>query len=604
MFRPDGSENPESVYGGSGSSGGRIITKVYPPTPDESDDYLDPRGRGESDDDSGDFVRPARSSSGRRSDRETMGYTAYYGDPNASVFAPLDARGYEKGNLTTSTTASSGDPSGGLMGEVRKKRGRDEIGASFDEDGGDDRDNGKGKDKRKFNKRRRGHDDDGDGGGEGNGGWRAAGDPFGSGRSIMLAELKDAYFALITPLTRLAERYLNATGANITDEERLMNHYIQVRSVFNSAVENQDWEGLVNALYGPGKYPTTGFDPSDLADALVHLVSQGKKASKPRGYGYGGEEETEAELSRLSAIEELKRMSDRNPVLTKTALYLSKAYNTMASGKVVFMLNPLLRTKAETVLEIINEKYRGGAGRPPFTLMEMMRSEGPLTQFVDFIVMKDKVPEMVGMTGPTHPGGSSSSYGGGGGLIPRRQRVYQPGGNYTYVQNYVRGPTVANHNAASSQYHALLGYFATVEKANDGSGSLISVNPAARAERERRSRASEEYERSFLYDPLLQAYVKVDLDAFRVPRELSKPIESLDKALDVIHDYPDRRIDVYQGKHADVNPRVLSYVNKEGDLKLAHRTILLDPGALKGLYERGTAGQYDVQEIAGRREEK
>jgi hypothetical protein len=452
---------------------------------------------------------------------------------------------------------------------------------------------------RKGNKRRRRDGDGGDDGDDGRGGrgptgrsrnkkstWSATPDPFGSGRSALLAELKAKFVQLTTPLTKFVWRYVEQAepdgGADSAEES--VYRYIQVRRAFDVAHDNDDWDGLVEALYGRGsglRGTSSNFDPTELADTLLHMVSEEKKALSTARGGDAKEEE-----SRARALDELKRIAARNPLAAKTAQQLIDTYNTVVSGKVVFLLHPVLLARAQGALDTINERWRTGAGKSAFTLLEMMNSGSVLNEFIAYMITKKQAMKTFGTNVMRSP--FSGFYGGAG-------------SSTTIVQTRA---SLFNHTAASEQYHATLIYFANVDKANDGSGGLKWFSPAEARVREGRTMAERRRSSGFLYDPYTQSYVRFPFggdDRSYVPEEATRPVETLQDAMEAISADPSRRTFVYEGKHASVNPSVLSYRDFEGKLKLADRRLLLDVKALSRFYETGSPGVYAAKNVIGTR---
>lgn len=581
-----------------------FVPKIYPPEEDEDED----------EDEKGEFYDYDNGLGTTVSKpTESMNYKAYYGQPpyggnhHHQVFAPLDSKGYANSNISF----SGGDQTG-----VWKENDSDELDVNKSTGAGNggvsstftatELDN---------NIKRKGINatttttttskkNGVDGGG---GDWTMSNvDPFGGGRSFLLRELKSKFLELSTPLTRFVTRYCALSG--MTDSTRALHHFIQIRSLFNKAEENNDWEGLVNLLYGNNSNTNTnndnngggGLDTSELADAILKMISEEEtlKAKSRKGT-----EDTES-IQRQQMQMLLKRNAN---VKNRTATMLRNGYNNLVSGKVVFLLDPILRESAQSLLDIINENYRGSYQKPNFTLLEIMKSDSVMTTFIKLMLISKQTGNMLGVIPITPNNTLSGMYGTLGDRVTSnsanyQNRTYGDGANssLTIVQSR---PSVANMVAGSMEYNAGMTYFANVEKAKDGSGGLIYVNPSKRnsnydieyeklkkkykSERERNGMSYYYDNSSRFYRRRLRDDYDDDDDSDYYYSDNNKPIETLQSALD-------RNAYENEPPSGKYNSKVLSYKNMNGHLKLVSKSILSDVRALTTFYNTGNVGYYGI----------
>lgn len=609
-------ENPRTILTNNDSAYTNFIPRVEPPEEDGDLSDEDP-------------ISPTN----RDRTNETMRYRVYYGIPDSQqqVFAPLDARGFSSTNMSF-----LGDPSeedgglwsggGGGGGNIKSTTSKGNptspgsmyVPSTFDETI---------LDTRTVMAQNKGSRDGGKkvgGSKEGAGGVGTIGDidAFGGGRSFLLRELKAKFIELSTPLTRFVTRYCALSG--VTSSDKALHQYIQVRSLFTRAEENNDWEGLIKGLYGKdtgaydGNFSSeggSGLDTSELADAILQMIADEEAAIKRINSGKATD----------VAREEANRIIRANETIkSRTAAMLRQSYNNMATGKVVFLLDPILRESAQSLLDVINENYRGTYSKPNFTLLEVMRSSAVMTTFIKLMLITKQTSNMLGVV-PITPNPYSGIYGTLADRITsgaeNSGRLFTSGTGYNSLTVVQSRPTVANMVAGSMEYNAGLRYFANVDYARDGSGGLIFVDPSKKKKYEQDEEEQEgSYHRSsqeIYFDSYSGVYKKRRIDSKghytiqkseshdnwtppfdkdeaeggRVYRSHlpSKPIETLQDALS-------RNAMYSEQSHISqrYNPQVLSYRDKEGRLKLVSKKILSDIRAITNFYNTGKVGQYHV----------
>jgi hypothetical protein len=410
--------------------------------------------------------------------------------------------------------------------------------------------------------------------------WMKTADPFGGGRSYLLRELKAKFLQITSPLTAFVECYLAETGSG---DESSLHDLIKVRRVFDRAEENEDWEGLLKVLYGQRGQNGSDLDTTGLADAITQMVKEDVKELERRRGGGDDEDEDEDEGDKKRA----KELMDRNKdAFRRTAKTLKNGYRDMVSGKVVFLLDPILRASAQSLLNMINEKHRGTYHKPNFTLLEVMKSAAVMTTFVQLMIAKKQKVDMLGR-GPA----PRSRYD-----VAEERRRGIGGTRGSYISVYP-GPTIGNMVAGSLQYEALMGYFANVERAEDGSGGLAWFSDEdIRRKSAAYGSSSGTTNDPFVYDPVKRAYVRVwketsDADSARYPVDALLPIQTIREA---VFERSLGRTD--SGKAAAAtNSRVVSYVTRGGKKELVSREILNDAEAMEIFYKRGAVGKYGVE---------
>ena len=587
--------NPQYVFGANDARYDNIATTIDPPQPDVG--YGGNRG-----------TSSTFNENGQKGTNESMMYRAYYGDLNTSMFAPLDKRGYSKVNM------SNEDSGGGIWSDTnvltnvpnskKRKKGNKYAGGAYDDDDDDDDDDDMAEE---FTDRDMSRSKVASGKGDkkaslssnkgGNSSWMQTNDPFGGGRSYLLRELKSKFIHLTTPLTKFVTRYLALSG---NGDESSIHDLIKVRQVFDKAQVNNDWEGLVKTLYGKGGMEEGDMDTSELINTLIHMVKQDALAAKTTNNDDDDDDEDESDSDIRKANNILNTHEDTKK---QTAQMLRDSYYNMVSGKVVFLLDPILRESAQALLDTINEQFRGTYKKPDFQLLEVMKSGSVMTVFIQLMLLKKQTTNMLGTT-PINPSVLGSGMYGtladrvSSGSARYQNQNYGSGGrsNYTIVQSR---PTVANMVAGSLEYANGMEYFRTVEKASDGSGGLVKLTKQNWEkqvwEASYKSRHNVDSESNFTYDRKTGVYVnnrkynfsRKGLGNRRGKWYGNKPVETIQSAVNRMR----------SGRYVDngmYNDRVVSYRSMDGSLKLINRDVLNDNRALANFYNTGKPGRYGV----------
>ena len=587
--------NPQSVFNANGDRYDNVATKIYPPVMDEMDD----QGY---DGQSGMFDELQS-----RSTNETMRFKGFFGnlddvDENATIFAPRDMKGYSKTNINHGATRDGIEGISDIddldeYGDTGEKGGSRELNEEFDTrdialtKNKNSKPRGPGVVRRSNN----------------SSGWFQTADPFGGGRSYLLRELKEKFIHLTTPLTRFVTRYLALTGKG---NEYSLHDLIKVRRVFDKAQPNNDWEGLVASLYGNGVDDDDGLDPTELSNAILHLVKENVKMASNRtrtnrtppvhSDNYQPLSSIVEETTVDTTMDEVESLLRANiNIKYQTAAMLKKSYENMISGKVVFLLDPILRETAQSVLDTINENFRGSHRKPNFHLLEIMKSNAVMTVFIRLMMMTQYNTTMLGTTpvsrvSPRTMYGSSWSDDDHG---SNKRRSGGGGGKMTVFQNR---PSVANMVAGSLEYTQGMEYFRHVEKARDGGGGLIYRNAMFLGKGNQMNGSVNDMNRrtdrqsTFIYNKKEGVYEKYkstdhaeSSSSFSSYNRSSKPIETIQSAIEKMK---------HDGQYFDPNfdDNVVSYIDKFGKMKLINRNMLNNSQALTSFYLTGSSGAYEV----------
>jgi hypothetical protein len=604
--------------------GGLVATIEAPKHDFEEEDYYDVEGEEEDE-------RDVRPSARGQPEGESMRYRAYYpspgvpGFPDSAYEGPPTRRRQRDDAYYSSGSEEEAAPDGG-----RKRRRRTYETFDRDDVGG----LGEGGRRR----RRGGAEDDA----EDDYDWMRREDPLGGGRSFLLRELKLKFLQLSTPLTGFVARYLSEKG-EVTSQQGILQNFISVSRVFDSARETSDWDGLIKTLYGRGgRERDPELDMASLADTVIKMIRKDREYKERLAKG----DET-ASIAKAILERELNAYA-------RTADMLRTNYRNTIEGKVVFLLDQVFREKAQAVLDTINETYRIPTGKTQFTLLDVMRSAAVKTNFIKLMIMNEQASSMMGTSPMRAPTYGSGLYGTLADRASSGSAAYQRGlygggsrdNSYTIIQSR---PSVGNMVAASLQYHELLTYFERVELTPPGtfprlayvypswgnSGGAFSGAPLGRTDGieaygelerfalSRTSRSSrsdcnrerERYERRYAYrltasdpgsylvpgdPPDALASVRSGVRSDESPglplgtlegalAELSKlsRVKSEERRLQLSHD-------VRNGTYERVDPYVLAYAGPNGTTRYAYRTILYDPEALAKLSVTGDAGSYAI----------
>ncbi len=319
------------------------------------------------------------------------------------------------------------------------------------------------------------------------------------GKDFLKNLIEEKFLALTTPLKKFVTRYLFLTGETTSEK---MGAYIKVRKVFARDVPIRDWDDLVRAVYQPEEFGgdaflgEEGFSTEELADAIFDMVTKDRQIVK-RWYASRvsalrerldrereGEPETPDQLQIAAVVERLKQ---NETLKGRTARrLLEEGYNRMVEGKVVFLLDDVLRESAQATLDAINAQGCR-KGREAFTLIEVMRSDDPLTQFLQFMILKTQTLRNY-QTVPMSPFAGGGIYSTLADRVSAGSAAYQKSNYGGKTINVFSRPTVANLVAASAEQRAANNYFYWVVREEREGGSALVFDVQARI-RELRSGA-------------------------------------------------------------------------------------------------------------------
>lgn len=363
-------------------------------------------------------------------------------------------------------------------------------------------------------------------------------------------------------------------------------------------------------------------DKEELGNALLNLVTTEDAYRKAQLRNDDADVRRQAE----------KLLGFLRTKLGHTAEVLRSHYDNMVTGKVIFLLHPMLRASAQSLLDVINERWRNSFGKPKFTLLEVMNSEAPLTTFIKMMIISRNATNITGTTGIMPVSDTTGGmYGTLGDRISNGSANYQQKTYGKTIQVQTR-PSVSNMVVTSNEYNQGLWYFAYLEKNGRGGLSLITELNSMSSSRLRESyggygdedalgggRNSEYYfiggggSRSLYYDSANDAYRdRSSIRAYNIDHSktlrATKPIETLKSAMErlpvggyggilmrgggnrvILHNqyYQDGDYDGY-------DPNIISYRDKTGKLKFVKRKILYDGSAIENFYNTGEVGSYAV----------
>jgi hypothetical protein len=585
--------SPTPIWKTNSSSATNVLSTTSDPVPDMTVDT-----EGSTYEDSG---------------RSTMNFKSFYESSPDSLFAPLDKRGYSSGNVINDDYDTSTQ-----QGQQRQQQGSTSsvFGGLEDNDsalfltGNPSVNKTKAVDKGGSKPTRSIEDDNP---------WMVHNDPMGGGRSFLLRQLKAKFLEVTTPITRFVSRYLAEKGD--FDESKL-HEFIRIRPLFSIAEQTHDWEGLIHVLYGGGStrglpggsnsplMPFTqegvsgGLSKEELANTLLHLVSV-EEAHRRAMYDSNREEDVTKQAAELVKILQSKT--------GLTARMLRHHYDNTVSGKVVFLLHPILREAAQSLLDAINERWRTTMGKSKFTLLEVMNSDSVLTVFIKLMNLSQHSTNMGGVTGilPVTNNALGGAYGTLGDRVTAGSASYQKKtyGNTTVVQSR---PSVANMVSTSIEYAQGMWYFAHVEKNRRGGLSLISELDNNRGRESSYSVGagndwmmsdadgyqSNSYPRLY-YDSSRDIYQtkdnikKYNMDHSKVLLP-TRPIETIKSAIQRMggnHGNSSARyqsLSSYDSNDYDgYDPHILSYIDRTGKMKYVKREIVQDQRAMQNFYLNG-----------------
>jgi len=577
--------NPRAVYNSGGYRYGDIATRVRAPEYD-SDVF---------------------SGTGDGIGGETMRYDGYYqnnpqsmnnnmAQPSSSQFTALNPAGYHPTN-----TISNGLWNDQSTNNNSREPDKTEAFSEF-EDLGERSDRTRpssGFSGRDGNSRPRGRDQiTGDAGVT----WQQTVDPYGGGRSELLRELKDKFILLTTPLTKFVTRYLALSESN--RGEAGIHDLIKVRRLFDQAQETHDWEGLVETLYGGNTsdlIDSGQLDPRELADALIDMVKKEEELSRHILNEDGSYDEAER-----TRREVYKMFNDHGTIKSRTRAMLRKNYNAMVSGKVVFLLDPILRETAQATLDLINEKHRERWNRSNFELLDIMKSNAVMTAFIKLMLVNKQGANMLSVNPMNRPASGGGMYGtladrASAGSASYQRQAYGKGDSFTTIMSR---PTVANMVATSLEYQSGMRYFANVDYAKDGSGGLIYVP--------RRGTGADRNYNNSRHNGRRGGVVETDRDSNKVGfnkststygtgadpnnTDLYVPTLPIETIQSVMMRQLNMSSDMYSEAYLDnVDPKVMSYRDKAGVMRLVNRHILTDTVAMTNYYNTGSVGRYAVR---------
>lgn len=308
--------------------------------------------------------------------------------------------------------------------------------------------------------------------------WQYEKDPYGSGKSYLLRELKRKFLEMTSPIVDFVSTYLAMTGHQsengIYDKIKMIS---QVEKA--NPMQEGDFDDLVRHLYT---------EDSDIATALIgHLASyialqkeKQKLAGAVKKYKESANAATEVRRSAKKALRDLRqKISELDMILAEDDNYkdiarkLRTKYEYVASGNIVFVLNNVFRNEAQMVLDEINGFLHGRYTNRYFTLLEIMNSSYVRAKFIRMMIITKTSINVGGVT-PITMLASNGSLAGGNTVADRMNSGTYRGNldlNKTIVVQ--SRPTQANLVAGSLEYLNGLNLFRRVKKKNDGSNSLI-----------------------------------------------------------------------------------------------------------------------------------
>lgn len=310
--------------------------------------------------------------------------------------------------------------------------------------------------------------------------WMYEKDPFGSGKSFLLRELKRKFLEMTSPIVDFVSIYLAMTGHT---SENAIYDKIKILSEVERAnpLEPSDFDALVNHLYS---------EDSDIASALIgHLVTytaiKKEKEAMRRQYNVYQSADagsTEAKEAKETILELRKDIAAKEEVLDEDdnfkeiARKLKSKYEYVANGKIVFVLNNIFRNEAQMVLDEINGFCHGKKTNRYFTLLEIMNSSFVRAKFIRMMIITKTSINVGGVTPITMNNLGSQGGGVGGGTIADRMNngSYRGNGDMNKTIVIQSRPTQANLVVGSIEYMEGLNIFKTVIKSRDGSNSLVS----------------------------------------------------------------------------------------------------------------------------------
>jgi hypothetical protein len=308
--------------------------------------------------------------------------------------------------------------------------------------------------------------------------WQYEKDPYGSGKSYLLRELKRKFLEMTSPIVDFVSTYLAMTGHQSEDdiyEKIKMLSQVEKANPMNAS----DFPKLVNHLYS---------EDVDIANALIgHLskhVSLEKdkiKLAKLQKDYWNEDRNKKKDLSAAKKqLQDLKKhISELDMLLAEHDNYkdmarkLRESYEYVASGNIVFVLNNVFRNEAQMVLDEINGYLHGKHTKRYFTLLEIMNSSYVRAKFIRMMIITKTSINVGGVT-PISMLATSGSLGNGNTVADRMNNgSYRGNGDLNKTIVIQSRPTQANLVAGSLEYLEGLNLFKRVKKKNDGSNSLI-----------------------------------------------------------------------------------------------------------------------------------